>query len=267
MTKFNVSQFPGEIPSANETGSAKIARFRKNLVGRDFIVGDVHGMFEHLEVLLGRIDFDPRLDRLFSVGDLVDRGPHSEMCLNWLGQSWFCACQGNHEQFALAADGSEQFELWVNYNGGGWWLNIDESNRVAYRKAFASMPLAIELETNSGTLGIVHADVHPQCSWEQFTKLLESGDDDVLFYALWSRMRVSGEFTEPVSGEIDRVYCGHTPTKETVLVGNVWFIDTGAVYSHDGYQDARLTIVEVHPERHVEHSLLTTEDLEPHKGL
>lgn len=89
----------------------------------------------------------------------------------------------------------------------------------------------------------MHADVLPRRSWLEFTNLLEAGTDDALFYALWSRLRVSGEYTTPVSGDIDRVYCGHTPTKEAVLVGNVWFIDTGVVDSHYGYQGARLTLV------------------------
>ena len=261
MTELDISQYPDAIRVSDESISTRIARFHKNLIGRDFVVGDVHGMFGHLRKLLEGVNFDPRRDRLFSVGDLVDRGPSSAQALDWLHQSWFFACRGNHEQFALESGDPEQLELWIKYNGGGWWLDINDKDRLVYRKAFADMPLAIELETNSGVVGIVHADVHPRCSWREFTNLLEAGDDDALFYALWSRMRVSGEYTTPVSGDIDRVYCGHTPTKETVLVGNVWFIDTGAVYSHDGYQDARLTLVQSHPKRHVQHDVLTAAGL------
>ena len=47
----------------------------------------------------------------------------------------------------------------------------------------------------------------------------------------------------------------HTVTRETVKIDNVYYIDTGAAYGKDGYDDAKLTIVEVHPERHREHSM------------
>ena len=43
-----------------------------NQVGRDFVVGDVHGCFRTLEVALLEIEFDPIRDRLFGVGDLVN---------------------------------------------------------------------------------------------------------------------------------------------------------------------------------------------------
>ena len=257
MTELDISQFPGAIRSSDAAIAARIARFQKNLVGRDFVVGDVHGMFLHLQQLLDSVEFDPRLDRLFSVGDLVDRGPASHEALNWLDQQWFCACRGNHEQFALESDDAEQLELWVNYNGGEWWLKLDEQQQQLFRSSFAKMPLAIEVMTAVGVVGIVHADVHPHCSWANFTELLESGDEDALFYALWSRMRVSGEICHAVAGGVDRVYCGHTPTKETVQVGNVWFIDTGAVYSCEGYQGARLTLVQIHPEPHIEYDIRT----------
>ena len=78
-----------------------LVRFGPNPDGRDFVVGDIHGMFQHLEVLLRDIGFDEQRDRLFSVGDLVDRGPSSALALDWLAKPWFVACRGNHEQFAI----------------------------------------------------------------------------------------------------------------------------------------------------------------------
>ncbi len=49
-----------------------------NQAGRDFVVGDVHGCFRTLECALLEIEFDPSRDRLFGVGDLVNRGPHRD---------------------------------------------------------------------------------------------------------------------------------------------------------------------------------------------
>lgn len=78
-----------------------VQRFERNTTGRDLIVGDIHGCFTKLQAALDAVGFDRTVDRLFSVGDLVDRGPESDQVLNWLGQPWFHAVMGNHEQMAV----------------------------------------------------------------------------------------------------------------------------------------------------------------------
>jgi serine/threonine protein phosphatase 1 len=233
------------------TSQARVRSFARNTAGRDFVVGDVHGMFAVLEALLGDIEFDEDRDRLFSVGDLVDRGPDSHLALEWLAKPWFFACRGNHEQFVLDSDDPEQHELWVNHNGGEWWLDLTLAERERFIDILAKMPLAMEVATGQGTVGIVHADVPPALSWDEFAEQLEQGDADAMFYAMWSRNRIAGTIASlPVKGRVDRVYCGHTPIREAVSVDNVHYIDTGAVYYSEGYLDARLTIVEIHPQRH-----------------
>ncbi len=231
--------------------SSVIARFELNSRGRDFVVGDIHGMFPHLRVLLEDIKFDPATDRVFSVGDLVDRGACSREALDWLELPWFFSCRGNHEQLAVDSEDSEILEAWVQYNGGGWWLELNSCNREQFRRYFGNLPLAMEVETASGVVGIVHADVPPLTSWDRFLQLLELKTRDAALYAMWSRNRIQGSVSnKPVTGAVDRIYCGHTPVREVVSLGNVHHIDTGAPFSYEGYDDARLTLVEIHPRSH-----------------
>src|SRR3546814_7017992 len=76
-------------------------RMPANTVGRDFIVGDMHGCLDLFQAQLDRIGFDPTKDRIFSVGDLADRGPDSMGCLRLLREPWFHAVRGNHEDMLL----------------------------------------------------------------------------------------------------------------------------------------------------------------------
>ena len=220
-------------------------RFTRNRVGRDFVVGDVHGMFGALGELLAAAEFDAGRDRLFSVGDLIDRGPGSREALDWLARPWFHPVRGNHEQFLLDSNDPSTRDLWIRYNGGAWWLDCPPGEREAFRAACAALPIAIEIQTAKGRVGVVHADAPRSNSWPDFLARLESNDERVLEHALWSRERVSAGGSERVTG-VELVLCGHTPTTRIVEAGNVRFIDTGAVYTQ--FREARLTMIEIEPD-------------------
>ena len=49
-----------------------------------YAVGDLQGCLEPLQCLLRDVDFNPSADQLWLVGDLVNRGPHSLECLDYL---------------------------------------------------------------------------------------------------------------------------------------------------------------------------------------
>ena len=69
-----------------------------------FAIGDIHGCFRTLQHLVKAMRFDPGRDRLWLVGDLVNRGPRSLEVLRWvrqLGDRAVCVL-GNHDLKLLA---------------------------------------------------------------------------------------------------------------------------------------------------------------------
>ncbi|UFP98585.1 metallophosphoesterase [Pseudomonas fitomaticsae] len=221
-----------------------LQRFGVNTAGRDFAVGDVHGHFTRLHKALDAAGFNPAIDRLFSVGDLVDRGPESAEVDTWLAKPWFHAVRGNHEQMAIDAyrfdpDGRVGDQHLAN---GGAWIYVRSSvEQVCYVQILADLPLIIEVETPQGLVGIVHADC-PLPSW-QMLQAWANGDmpglRNVEQAVQWSRSRITQDQAHGVDG-VRAVVVGHTPVRRPVILGNVYHIDTG------GWMDGHFTLLNLH---------------------
>lgn len=69
-----------------------------------YAVGDLQGCLQPLKCLLADVAFDPSTDRLWLVGDLINRGPESLDCLRFLYQmrDVIDCVLGNHDLHLLA---------------------------------------------------------------------------------------------------------------------------------------------------------------------
>lgn len=226
--------------------------YKQNLKGRDFVVGDIHGQFSALEMLLLDVSFDPDRDRVFSVGDMIDRGPESHRVVEFLNYPWFHSILGNHEQMLLDSENSEAvLKNWTDWNGGDWWPRIPARLHDRIRRIIRQLPVAMEIATPGGRVGVVHADVPIGFSWQQFVAQIgkDRKNDDVKDHALWSRNRfkqlqMMGR-THPIAG-IDLVVFGHTPVPRPIQQANLYYIDTGAAYVKDKTLGT-MTLLEITP--------------------
>ncbi len=69
-----------------------------------YAIGDIHGCFKTFRALLKEIGFRPSKDKLWLVGDLVNRGPNSLEMLRWASdhETSLVAVLGNHDLHLLA---------------------------------------------------------------------------------------------------------------------------------------------------------------------
>lgn len=230
--------------------SKLVKRFAINESGRDFVVGDIHGAFTLLLLAMANVGFNPEKDRLFSVGDLIDRGSESARVAKFLAQPYVHAVRGNHEDMLmqLYADGAcpkitDQHWM-VKHNGLGWWVSTPKCKRDEILAAIRELPLVIEVDTPRGKVGIVHAEVQSGLNWQEFIQKIEEGDTHVIENALWGRSRIKASDTTGVEG-IGRVMVGHTPQWDGAKrFGNIYAVDTGAIHAQLGEaEEAQLTFM------------------------
>jgi hypothetical protein len=98
--------------------------FEENKKGNDYCVGDTHGCVTELYQALTEVNFDVTVDRLFSVGDLMDRGPENLEVSELVEQPWFHFTKANHDIMAVEALASPQdAEYWFK-SGGAWAIDF-----------------------------------------------------------------------------------------------------------------------------------------------
>lgn len=200
--------------------SSLIKYFDRNKLGKDYVVGDIHANFSKLKKSLDCF-FNPKVDRLFCTGDLVDRGHEHDMLLYWLEQPWFHSVRGNHEDMIIKSRGDETQAYMSRINGGQWFVDLSRRQQDEILAELNKLPLAIEID---GRFGILHADL-TGTSWDTFKQFPLQFEEIVL----WSRLRIKGNYyAEDVPG-LERLYVGHTPTK-IEQIANVYYMDNGAWY-------------------------------------
>ena len=70
-----------------------------------FAIGDIQGCYKEFKNLLNKINFNPKIDKLWLTGDLVNRGPNSYDVIKYIMEleSSAITVLGNHDFYLLAS--------------------------------------------------------------------------------------------------------------------------------------------------------------------
>lgn len=237
----------------------------ENTQGKDWVVGDIHGQYDILMEALDNISFDRTKDRLFSVGDLVDRGPKVFECLRLLKEPWFFAVKGNHENMFLTKFGKAGWlhpldliraYLYGDSHAIKAMVSVNEMQELM--KLVKDLPLVLKVN-NKYPFWVVHAQ-RPMIKGMVWTdeRLIKKGkvrfyDKDVL-KVTWNRkilkeLGKKNKITDStkkscrfeIISNIDKLslekdvgltYSGHTILDKVIMHRSHLFIDGG--YSKGG---------------------------------
>lgn len=209
----------------------KSASMNKN---RRIVIGDVHGHYDTLVALLDSVS-PTSTDRIYFLGDLIDRGPKSAQVVDLVMRNQFGCLRGNHEEMLLDVVGTgevsvELYQSWLYSGGHATVESYDSKIPQEHIDWIKNLPLYIDL----GDYWLVHAGVDPsipltqQCA-DQFCWIRED-------FHTCDRAYFSDKL----------IITGHTITFNLpgvkpgqIAVGKGWLdIETGAYHHNSGWMTA-----------------------------
>ena len=247
--------------------------------GRDLVAGGVHGEFATLEFALETLEFQPAKDRLFTLGNLIGRGPRSTDALEWLEGGRFAGgVRGNHEQMLVrtlagcpkGGDGRWPGQEWWHTDAPEDWHELeaaggdDPALAERWLAALSQLPYVATIAYEDRRIGLAHSAgiVNSWYGWldlnhevdeacRQAAPGEEQRSDDIVCSLLRSRAiilledrndpRVPDRDGDPME-DCDLVISAHQPgLRPRWTRRNVVTIDTGV------HEDAfgHLTVAEV----------------------
>lgn len=255
-----------------------VIRLATNTTGRDFVCGDLHGCLDDLLVAMDRLGFDKTKDRMFSVGDLIDRGPKSFETANLIYEPWMYVSRGNHEQMmidSVIGDNTRWISTWL-YNGGDWYINYETWQIRDLANDLNKLPYIITVGEGDTQFNVVHAEIAHRNMQNKFVPVTSDIIDSWSFLQndihnmLWGRNMVSRDHAEgsgispPFHDKtLPLTIAGHTVVNKPLQIERQVYIDTGTVYQYvEIIPGAGLTIAEPNAQKFYRFSKSSTEMVE-----
>ena len=173
-----------------------------------YITSDIHGRFDLYKKMLEKIRLK-KDDKLFILGDVIDRGPQSiDILLDIMTRDNIYLLKGNHEQMMSEALDGITCSLYDWRNNGGatteeQFFKLDSAKQESIKAFLKELPLfAIE-----GNNILVHAGIIKEKMVGDIEECLRNHTEDEL---LWTREQFIFRPTGLPEGYT--VWFGHTPT-------------------------------------------------------
>jgi serine/threonine protein phosphatase 1 len=200
--------------------------------GRRIFIGDVHGHYDGLMQLMEAIAPTSE-DRIYFLGDLIDRGPKSFQVVDFVKHSGYPCLLGNHEQLLLAAFpqskiSNQALNAWLHSGGHTTVASYPQSERLLeHLDWMRTLPTHLDL----GDIWLAHAGMHPG---------LKVSDHTPQEYC-WIREEFHSSLKPYFNDKI--IITGHTITftlpnvvPGAIAQGPGWLdIDTGAYHPKSGW--------------------------------
>lgn len=194
------------------------------LLSRFAVLGDIHAEDKLLALSLGWLRAS-RVERIFSVGDIVDGQGDADRAVALLAAHRVEAVRGNHER---------------------WWLD-PEGTRVRHatpqdalmprgRYFLEMLPSSLVVETVVGAMLVCHA-----VGDDDMTRVLSHhSDNEIRSTRAWAR------FIDEYPS-VTVMVCGHTHERMVRVLDGVTIINAGTLHRHDtpGFAVVDLTLGEV----------------------
>jgi serine/threonine protein phosphatase 1 len=212
------------------------------------------------------LDFDPYRDRVFSVGDLIDRGPKSLATLQLIAEPWFHAVLGNHELMLLnylGYYGSRIHSRRSFPTAGGEWIHEAISKHpktIAWlADELAALPVAIHVDSDV-SFNVTHADLQPLGSKQSALVGQETICVNKADIVTTSRANIGsvskaellclrfGRHPVQVSaapmGRLPITYVGHSPLRDVTVHNSYVYIDQGVGARETGHAPRPPTVLD-----------------------
>ena len=230
----------------------------KQIKGRIFCIGDLHGNYKGFKQALERCNFNNDTDTLISLGDVVDGHCDSfEVVEALLKIKNLIAIRGNHDDWFLQ---------WLNTSiNPSNWKQGQKDTGLSYLKKYNSNLSWFTLNKDmSGFDETINPDMIPENHIKFFKNQLHyyldnknrlfvhggfnrhyplEDQGDILWWDrdLWSQALSYGQISDvegikhpkfKMIGDYDEVFIGHTSTQfwkknEPMNAANIWNLDTG----------------------------------------
>jgi len=203
------------------------------MISKDYIgvIGDIHGCIKTLQAVHKKLS--AFADEIYTVGDLIDRGPSSKDVVQFCIDNEIRLTKGNHEDMLInAIEHPSEINIYMHYRNGGmktaksytgsteideFIKYFEEVKSLGHHEFMIHLPLSYEFPK----VVISHAGI------------IEGGDRETI---LWNK-------TTPLQ-HLDKLQIiGHTPIRSYKYYEDYYInIDTGCVY------DNKLTgiVVDIH---------------------